>query len=403
MKLNELRTKRAQAYAALTAFVDTHQDERGFLSEADDATYNRMEKEYLDLTREISRHEKLDSMDKEMSMPTSAPLTVRPEAPKAETKSGRATDSYNKAFWNQMRSSNIHEFRNELRVGSDTEGGYLVPDTFEKTLVDALNDTLHFRKLAHTFRSASGAHKIPVVTSHATASWVDEATDIPETTETFGQKTIGAHKLSALIKVSEELLNDSAFDLEEHFRNEFVTRMAETEEAAFINGDGNGKPYGILHDTEGAEIGVTTASATAVTADEIINLFYSLRAPYRHKAVWLLNDATIAQLRLLKDANGQYIWQPGLKDGEPDRLLGRPVYTSPYMPTVSAGSKAIAFGDLKNYWIGDREGISFRRLSELYITKGQVGFLAVKRLDGRTILPEGIKLLKVKGTASTTN
>ena len=95
MKLNELRTKRAQAYAALTAFVDTHQDERGFLSEADDATYNRMEKEYLDLTREISRHEKLDSMDKEMSMPTSAPLTVRPEAPKAEIKSGRATDSYN--------------------------------------------------------------------------------------------------------------------------------------------------------------------------------------------------------------------------------------------------------------------------------------------------------------------
>ena len=401
MTLNSLRTKRAKAYDALKAFVDSHLDERGYLSEEDDATYNRMEKEVLDMTKEISRLEKLETMDKEMSMPTSSPLTVRPETPKTDTKPGRASDSYSKAFWNQMRSSNVHEFRNELRVGSDTDGGYLVPDTFEKTLVNALNDTLHFRKLAHTFRSASGAHKIPVVTSHATASWVDEATEIPETTETFGQKTIGAHKLSALIKVSEELLNDSAFDLEAHFRDEFVTRMAETEEAAFINGDGNGKPYGILHDTEGAEVGITTASATAITADELINLFYSLRAPYRHKAVWLLNDATIAQLRLLKDNNGQYIWQPGLKDGEPDRLLGRPVHTSPYMPTVTAGAKAIAFGDFKNYWIGDREGISFRRLSELYATKGQVGFLAIKRLDGRTILPEGIKVLKVKGTAAT--
>lgn len=402
MTLNELRTKRARALDAAKAFIDSHTDERGILSEADDATYNRMEKEIIDLGKEITRMEKLETMDREMSKPTSAPLTAKPEAPKPEAKSGRATDSYSKAFWNQMRSSNVHEFRNELRVGSDTEGGYLVPDTFEKTLVDALNDTLHFRKLAHTFRSASGAHKIPVVTSHATASWVDEATEIPETTETYGQKTIGAHKLSALIKVSEELLNDSAFDLEAHFRDEFVTRMAETEEAAFINGDGNGKPYGILHDTEGAEVGITTASATAITADELINLFYSLRAPYRHKAVWLLNDATIAQLRLLKDNNGQYIWQPGLKEGEPDRLLGRPVYTSPYMPTVAAGAKAIAFGDLKHYWIGDREGISFRRLSELYATKGQVGFLAIKRLDGRTILPEGIKLLKVKGTATTT-
>ena len=400
MTITELRTKRATAWDAAKAFLDSHRNDKGVLSAEDDATYSRMESEITDLGKEIARMERLEAMDKEMSRATSTPLTAKPDTPKADTKIGRASDAYTKAFWNQMRSSNVHEFRNELRIGSDTDGGYLVPDTFEKTLVDTLNDTLQFRKLAHTFRSASGSHKIPVVTSHATASWVDEGDDIPETTATFGQKTIGAHKLTALIKISDELLNDSAFDLEAYFRDEFVSRMAETEEDAFINGDGVGKPYGILHATEGADIGLTTTSDTKITADEIINLFYSLRAPYRHKAVWLLNDSTIAALRLLKDNNNQYIWQPGLKEGEPDKLLGRPVYTSPFMPTIAAGAKPIAFGDIKNYWIGDREGITFRRLSELYAAKGQTGFLAIKRLDGRTVLPEGIKILQMKGSAT---
>ena len=144
------------------------------------------------------------------------------------------------------------------------------------------------------------------------------------------------------------------------------------------------------------DIGIAAASATTITADEVINLYYSLRSPYRKNAVWLMNDSTINAIRLLKDNNGQYLWQPALKEGSPDTLLGRPVYTSTAVPGIGAGQKVMAFGDLSYYWIGDREGVSFRRLNELYANKGQVGFLATKRVDAKLILPEAVKVMQMK-------
>lgn len=401
MTINELRTKRAKAWEAAKAFLNSHRNDKGVLSAEDDATYARMENDISELGKEIARMERLEAMDMEMSKPVSTPIIEKPEAPKAETKVGRASDDYKKAFWNHARKRDSYEVRNALQIGTDSEGGYLVPDTFEKTLITALEAENIIRKHAHVFTTSHGSHKIPVVSTRGTAAWVDEEGQIPESDDAFGQQLIGAHKVATLIKVSEELLNDSAFDLESHFRTEFVARMGEAEEEAFITGDGAGKPYGILHDTEGAEVGVTTASATAITADELIKLYYSLRGPYRTNAVWLLNDATVAQIRTLKDNNGQYLWQTGLKDGTPDTLLGKTVITTPYMPTIAGGAKPIAFGDFRKYWIGDREGITFKRLNELYAANGQVGFLATKRVDARVVLPEGIKLLQMKGTSAT--
>ena len=209
---------------------------------------------------------------------------------------------------------------------------------------------------------------------------------------------LDAHKVGTLIKVSEELLQDSAFDLESYIASEFSRRIGDKEEDAFLNGDGSAKPTGILHDTLGGQVGVTAASAAAITADELVDLYYSLKAPYRKNAVWILNDATIRLIRKLKSVEGQYLWQPGLKDGEVNTILGRPYFTSPFMPTAEAGAKAILFGDLSYYWIGDRQGIAFRRLNELYAGKGQVGFMASKRLDGRTVLPEAIQLLQMKNS-----
>jgi len=400
MTINELREKRAKALVAAQTFLDAHRSEKGTLSVEDDAAYSRLEQEVIDLGTEISRMERLDAMDKEMSRATSTPLTTKPDAATADMKTGRETDNYKKAFWNMMRTAPGTVMKNALTLSPDADGGYLVPDHFEKTLIETLNDTMVIRKLAHVFKTASGSLKIPVLETKAKAAWTDEGEEIVETNETFGQKNIGAHKLTALVKVSSELLQDSAFDLESHFRAQFVARMAEAEEEAFITGDGVGKPYGILHDTEGAEVGVTTASATAITADELIKLYYSLRGPYRPNDVWLLNDATVAAIRTLKDFNGQYLWQSGLKEGTPDTLLGRTVITTPYMPTIEAGAKAIAFGDFRKYWIGDREGITFKRLNELYATTGHIGFLATKRLDARVVVPEGIKVLQIKGTTT---
>ena len=206
--------------------------------------------------------------------------------------------------------------------------------------------------------------------------------------------------MATLIKVSEELLNDSAFDLEGYFTKEFARRIGNAEEAAFLSGNGTGKPTGILAGVGGAEIGITAASETAITADEIIDLFYSLKSPYRKNAIWVLNDSTIKAIRKLKDHNGQYLWQPALRDGEYDTILGKRIFTSPYAPEIGAGAKSIAFGDFSYYWIGDRQGVSFKRLNERFAETGQVGFIATKRVDAKLILPEAIKVLQQKGTAA---
>ena len=398
MTIMELRDKRNKAWEAAKAFVDTKRDKDGLLSDEDTAVYAQMEKKVQDYSAEIERMERQEAIDREMNAATSTPITAKPTTPKVDTKTGRAADAYKDSFWKQMRNKTSVEVRNVLSEGVDADGGYLVPDTYEKHLVEALHDEMVIRRLAHVFTTASGSHKIPVVATHGTASWVEENGDIPESDETFAQKFLDAHKLTALIKVSEELLNDSAFDLEDYFRREFARRISNAEEIAFLTGDGSGKPTGLFDATNGGEVGLTTASATAITADEIITLYHSLRAPYRQKAVWLLNDTTVAAIRKLKDQNNQYMWQPGLKEGAPDTLLGRPVYTSTAVPSIEAGAKVMAFGDLSYYWIGDREGITFRRLNELYAAKGQVGFLATKRVDAKLMLPEAVKLLQMKAS-----
>ena len=232
--------------------------------------------------------------------------------------------------------------------------------------------------------------------SKGTASWIDEEGAYTESDDSFGQVSIGAYKLGTMIKVSEELLNDSVFDLESYIAREFARRIGTKEEEAFFTGDGTGKPLGILAASGGAETGVTAASATAVTADELMDLFYSLKSPYRKNAVWILNDSTIKAIRKLKDNNGQYLWQPSLVAGTPDTILGRPVKTSTYMPAIAAGAKTIAFGDFSYYWIADRQGRSFKRLNELYAANGQVGFLGSQRVDGKMILPEAVKVLVQK-------
>ena len=135
---------------------------------------------------------------------------------------------------------------------------------------------------------------------------------------------------------------------------------------------------------------VTTAKSTDITADELIDLHYGLRAPYRARAVWLMNDSTVKTVRKLKDANSQYLWQPALTAGVPDMILGRPVHTSVFVPEIKAGARTVAFGDLSYYWIADRVGRSFKWLNELFATTGQVGFLASQRVYGKLILPEAV-------------
>ncbi len=402
MTIQELREKRNTAWNAAKAFLDSHRTEKGTLTAEDDATYTKMEQDITDLGKEIARLERQEALDRELAQPTSKPLTGRPSVGnQGKDKAGRATDEYRSNFWNAMRSkAPMPDVVNALQIGTDSEGGYLVPDEYERTLVEALEEENIFRQLAKVIQTSSGDRKIPVVATKGTASWIDEEGAIPESDDSFGQVSIGAYKLGTMIKVSDELLNDSVFDLESYISREFARRIGAKEEEAFFTGDGKGKPLGVLAATGGAQTGVTAASATAITADELMDLFYALKAPYRKKAVWVLNDSTIKAVRKLKDNNGQYLWQPSLVAGTPDTILGRPVKTSAYMPAIAAGAKTVAFGDFTYYWIADRQGRSFKRLSELFAATGQVGFLATQRVDGKLILPEAIQVLVQKAGSS---
>ncbi len=405
MTVLELREKRAKAWEAAKAFLDSHRKENGVLSVEDDAAYTRMEQEITNLGKEIARLERQEALDAELNRPVNRPLTGKPggKADKdGEDKAGRASDDYRKNFWNAMRSKvPMPDVTNALQIGTDSEGGYLVPDEYERTLVEALEEENIFRQMAKVIRTSSGDRKIPVVASKGTASWIDEEGAYPESDDSFGQVSIGAYKLGTMIKVSEELLNDSVFDLQSYISREFARRIGAKEEEAFFTGDGKGKPLGVLAAAGGAETGVTAASATAVTADELMDLYYSLKSPYRKKSVWVLNDSTIKAIRKLKDTNGQYLWQPSLTAGTPDTILGRPVKTSAYMPAIAAGAKTIAFGDFSYYWIADRQGRSFKRLNELYAASGQVGFLASQRVDGKLVLAEAVKVLAQKAASGS--
>lgn len=395
-KIIELREKRAKLWDSTKAFLDSKRNDNGLLSAEDTENYEKMEADVVNLGKEIDRLERQAALDLELSKATSSAIRNNPNANIHEEKTGRASNEYVKAFWNAMRNKNGFEINNALQIGTDSEGGFLAPDEFEKILIESLEEQNIFRQLANIITTSSGDKKIPVVAGKGTASWVDEEGIITESDDSFGQVSIGAYKLATMIKVSEELLNDSVFNLESYIAKEFARRIGAKEEEAFFIGDGTGKPTGIFNATGGAQLGVTAASATAITLDEIMDLFYSLKSPYRKNSVFVMNDATVKAIRKLKDGNGQYIWQPSITAGTPDTILNRPVKTSAYVPTIASAGKSIAFGDFSYYWVADRQGRAFKRLNELYAATGQVGFMATQRVDGKLILPEAIKVLQHK-------
>ncbi len=394
MTITEMRNKRAALWNTMEGFLNTHRNDMGVLSTEDDATYTKMERDLDAMTNEIKRMERRDAIEAELNKPVNTPITETPDkgAGLKPEKMGRASNAYKEDFDRHLRGRAL--LHNVLSEGVDADGGFLVPEDFERDIVSALDEENVIRSLAKVI-TTQHERKIPIATGHSTAQWTAENAAYTESNPSFGQKQIDAFKLTDLCRVSVELLQDSAFDIEDYLMKEFARAFGIAEEEAFCVGTGTNQPTGIFT-AKGGTVGVTAASATGITVDEVINLVYALKSPYRRNAKFLMHDATVSLLRKLKDSNGVYLWQPSVQAGEPDRLLGYEIYTSPYIPTAAAGALTVAFGDFKNYWIGDRAGRTVQRLNELYATNGQIGYVATERVDGKVILPEGIQLLKMK-------
>lgn len=380
-KLLDMIEKRNMAWEGAKAFVEANKDQDGLLSEEHAKQYQEMENKVMNYSKEIDRLQREEALEEAMSKPINTPIKEKP-GQEVETKTGRARKEYKEGMLQALRT-NFKQVSNVLQEGVDADGGYLVPEEYDQRLIQVLEEENIVRNLA-TVITTAGNHKINIAGSSPAAAWIDEGAELQFGNATFKQMLLDAHKLHVAI----ELLYDSAFNLETYITEQFGKALANAEEDAFLNGDGNNKPTGIFHDTNG---GTYLDKVTAIKADDVINLVHALKRPYRKNAVFITNDKTIAQIRKFKDSNGAYIWQPSYQQGEPDTLLGYPIYTSAYAP-----ENAIAFGDFSYYNIGDRGARSFKALTELFAGNGMIGYVAKERVDGKLIVKEAVQILSTQ-------
>ena len=303
----------------------------------------------------------------------------------------RKAETYNEAFWDTMHTGMPH---NALKEGSDGSGGYLVPDTYEDRLVKALTNKNVLRQISNVITTKNSMH-IPVAEGVDCADWVPEGTPFQFMDAEFGEVILDAYKLATSIRASDEMLEDGGVDLEKFILNMFSKRIGAAEEEAFIRGDGNGKPLGLIHQ---APVGVVSETAGDICLDDMINLQHSLDQVYRKNAVWLLAEDAYNTLRRINHYNGRPLWNNNLKEGEPEYLFGHRIYICKAMDDVTPGSIPVMFGDFRNYWIGDRGKRVIKRLVERYADRGQVAFITSERVDAKLVLPEAVKMLKISGT-----
>lgn len=387
MTIQELRDKRVKAWEEAKKFLDSRRNDSGLLSEEDAKTYDNMEAQIVAYSKEIDRLERHEKLNAELGKPTSEPILNTPN-----TKVGRASDEYKNAMLGAFRT-NFRQVSNILQEGVDGDGGYLVPTEYDKRIIDKLHEENIMRKLGTTIKT-NGEHKINIAATKTAAVWIEEGKPITFGDATFEQIFLDAHKVGAAIKVTEELLYDSAFPLEDYILKMFGQAISDEEEDKFFNGNGTTQPTGLFHATKGGQIAGTLT--TALKSDDMLDLVYTLKRPYRKNAAFIMNDRTLLGLRKLKDNNGAYIWQPPYQAGEPDRVLGYPVYTSAFVP-----ENAIAFGDYKYYNIGDRGSRSFKPLNELFAGEGMIGFMMKERVDGILVLPEAVQIMKLATSAKS--
>lgn len=254
MNIVEMREKRANLWKGMESFLDSRRDAQGCLSAEDDATYSRMEADLNSMTNEIRRMERHDAMEAELSKPVNTPITEKPQkAPGIDTKVGRASDAYREDFGRMLRKQAL--VHNVLSTTPGSDGGYLCPTEFERQIVDGLKEQNVMRTLCKVITTEND-RKIPIAATHSVANWTAENAAYTESNPTFAQKEIDAYKLTDLVKVSNELLEDNMFDLESYLAKEFAYAFGIAEEQAFCVGTGTGQPTG-LFTANGGTVGVT--------------------------------------------------------------------------------------------------------------------------------------------------
>ena len=335
----------------------------------------------------------------------------RPRLGAVSTKAGYGVDLAHKAAWDAYArkgdASRLAAYETKsLSVGSDPDGGYLVPKETETVIDRVLAQASPIRSIAAVRQVSGSVYKKPVTTTGAVSGWVGETEARPETASpVLSAIEFPTMELYAMPAATQSILDDAQVNVEEWLAQEVQTVFAEQEGAAFVNGDGVNKPKGFLNYTivddaswSWDNIGYIPSGAAGDFAstdpsDQLIDLIYAPKQAYRANAHWVMNRSVEGELRKFKDADGNYIWQPAVAAGQPASLMGYPVVEAEDMPDLAADSLSIAFGDFqRGYLIVDRVGI--RVLRDPYSSKPYVLFYTTKRVGGGVQNFEAIKVMK---------
>lgn len=266
----------------------------------------------------------------------------------------------------------------------------VVPTDFYNRLVAHLIEVSAILQANPTVLNTSGgeAIQIPKTTAHSTgAAIVTEGNTIGGTDPTFGQLTLGAFKYGLLIQVSRELLSDEGVDIEAYLAMQAGRAIGNAFGAHMVTGAGTTVPRGVVLDATNGKTGLTTGVSGAFIADDLIDLHYSVIAPYRasQSCYWVMRDATLATARKLKDTTGQYLWQPSLQVGAPDTILGKPVLTDPNVAAVATSAKSVLFGDFSQYFVRLAGGVRFERSDDFAFSTDLVTFRCLLRADAALV------------------
>lgn len=302
-------------------------------------------------------------------------------------KYGIFSEDYREGFWNYARGKEYNP--DKLFHRASNMGMYAMPLSDKSPFKSALKEHSLFRGLANVFAMKCDGRYITVQDCSDWANWLDENESVPlkDGVADFTEHPFGMHKLGALCKLPETFVLDAKFNIEKNVSVRLAKSFAKAETYAFTVGDGVKMPKGILNDEDGAEVGAETK---ALSYDDVIKLFFSVKPEYRKNAVWMMNDETALALRTLKDTDGNYVWNHST-----DTILGKKVFINEYMPMVSVGAKPIAFGDFSYYSIVERGNATMKVIKEVLPKIDDVGYLAFEFLDAKLMRPEAIKVLQI--------
>lgn len=305
-----------------------------------------------------------------------------------------AEETAKKAFVSYLRRGEDGTVTKSLRRGSDPKGGYLAPPEFVKELIREIVEFSPIRENSFVGSTGNSSVIIPGRVGRTNAKWKGETETQEESTFDFEEQEIAIHEINTFVDVSNQLLEDSEVDVEAEIRLAFAEDLGGKENEAFLFGDGVKKPNGFMVDPRVSDF--ASGAAATVGADALIQMLYSVPQVYRSSGVWTMNGTTLGFLRTLKDGEGNYIWRPGLTEGQPETLLGRPVVEALDMPDIAADATPIVFGDLKQaYRIYDRTDIEVLVNPYLLATESKTRFHLRKRLGAGVVRPSAIKKLRI--------